>query len=238
MAMRSFAHWTPRYVFDRSLNLLSDLIHPEWPWLTPAAVRFLETRLKPADLVFEWGAGRSTLWTARRVKRVISVEHDPAWFRRIRSRATRRGLGNLEIKLVEDAQRPDCAIRYVEAIYEFEEKFDVISVDGLHRERCALAALEKIKPGGMVLLDNANWYLPSSSRAPASRSRHQGASSSEWAEFQRQVSGWQVLWTSNGVTDTAIWFSPGCKCDGIFKSVIILPSPPSGDRSLRGEPEA
>jgi hypothetical protein len=29
-----------------------------------------------------------------------------------------------------------------------------------------------------------------------------------WAEFAALVSGWELLWTENGVADTAIWVAP------------------------------
>jgi Methyltransferase domain len=205
--MRRFDHWTARYVLDRSRNILSNFAHPNWPWLTPAAVEILERRVNSQHSVFEWGAGRSTLWLARRVSRVTSIEHHPLWFERVQSLAGRQGFTNIALKLVSDSECPASPDHYVDAIYE-SPGFDLILVDGLHRQYCVLAALDKIKAGGMVVVDNANWYLPSRSRAPASRTRDQGPASTEWAAFERRVAGWQVSWTSNGVTDTAIWFAP------------------------------
>ena len=86
-------------------------------------------------------------------------------------------------------------------------------VDGVTelRARCALACLAKLKHGGLVLLDNANWFLPREpkSRAPNSRGAADGYASAELAEFDRRVAGWPCTWTSNGVTDTAIWTKPG-----------------------------
>jgi hypothetical protein len=206
LARRRFDHWTARYVFDRSRNILSNFAHPNWPWLTPAAVGILKQRLSPRDSVFEWGAGRSTLWFARRVRLVTSIEHDLLWFERVQARAGRHRLTNISLKFVPEIGCLFGAAPYVSPIYQ-DDAFDLILVDGLHRPHCALAALTRIKPGGMIVVDNANWYLPSSSRSPASRTPNQGPASSEWATFERQVSGWRLCWTSNGVTDTAIWFA-------------------------------
>jgi predicted O-methyltransferase YrrM len=206
--MRRFDHWTPRYVLDRSCNILTNFAHPRWPWLTPKAIELLKQRLSPADTVFEWGAGRSTVWLARRTSRVTSIGHDPAWFERIQEQAGRQGLTNVALTLVRDGDGPPATSRYLNPIYQLDAAPDVILVDGLHRQHCALAAVTKIKAGGMLVIDNANWYLPSPSRSPASRTPEQGPASSEWAEFERDVAGWHVSWTSNGVTDTAIWFAP------------------------------
>lgn len=210
--MRKLDHWTPRYIVDRSLNALSNFAHPQWPWWTPKAVEILERCLKPSDIVFEWGAGRSTLWLARRVHQITSVEHDPAWFEKVRDRADRLQLANIALKLVgQEAageEHESQASAYAGAICRFGDSFDVIIIDGIHRGRCALAAVRKLRSGGMIVVDNGNWYLPSASRAPASRTPHQGAASPEWAEFGECVSDWQTFWTSDGVTDTVIWIAP------------------------------
>jgi predicted O-methyltransferase YrrM len=195
-------------MFRRSLNLASNFAHPNWPWLTPQAVRFLDLWLKPTDTVFEWGAGRSTLWIARRVRQITSVEHDPAWFARVKSRAARQNLHNIELKFYPDGQASLSEPAYVAAINQVRDQFDLVVVDGLRREQCALAAIPKLKADGILLLDNANWYLPSATRSPASRSLNDGPASVAWAEFAQQVSGWRVIWTTNGVTDTAMWVKP------------------------------
>ncbi len=207
--MRSFKHWTPRYVLDRSLNIASNLAHPDWPWLTPKAVRFLDLCLRPTDLVFEWGAGRSTLWIARQVKKITSVEHDPSWFARVNLKASQLNLNNIDLKHCLDGEGSSTESEYVASIHSVDDNLDLIVVDGLRREKCALAAIPKLKPGGILLLDNANWYLPSATRSPASRSLKDGPASVEWVEFLLHVSGWRVIWTTNGVTDTAMWVKPG-----------------------------
>jgi len=207
--MRSFKHWTSRYVLDRSLNIACNLIHPDWPWLTREAVRFLDLWLKPTDVVFEWGGGRSTLWIAQRVQWITSVEHDPGWFARIKSRAASQNLGNINLKFCPERQSSTSESEYVAAIHGVGDNFDLVVVDGLFRERCALGAIPRLKPGGVLLVDNANWYLPSAGRCPASRSEKDGPASGEWARFAEQVSNWRLMWTTNGVTDTAVWFRPG-----------------------------
>jgi len=208
--MRSYKHWTARYVLDRSLNLLSDFIHPHWPWLTRKAVRFLEVWLKPTDNVFEWGSGRSTLWLAQQVRRIISIETDAAWLELVWTKTMFHHLDNVELKFCPDAaanrtERDE----YVSAIANTGKDFDLVIVDGpVKRDLCALAALPNVKPGGLLLLDNVNWYLPSSSRSPSSRSEKDGTGSVKWAQFAQQVSNWRLIWTTNGVFDTAIWVKP------------------------------
>jgi hypothetical protein len=48
VARGRYRHLTPRYVFDRVRVLAHERRHPEAPWLTAAAVAFLERWLDPA----------------------------------------------------------------------------------------------------------------------------------------------------------------------------------------------
>jgi predicted O-methyltransferase YrrM len=171
-------------------------------------VRFLDLWLKPTDRAFEWGSGRSTLWIAKRVHSIISVEHNAAWFKRVRSRATMLGLENVKLLLRGQDGSGDRTQDYVSAIDEVDQRLDLVIVDGIHRDVCALAALRQLKPSGLLLIDNVNWYLPSPSRSPSSRSEGDGPESPAWKEFGQKVAGWRLIWTTNGVCDTGIWVKP------------------------------
>jgi hypothetical protein len=63
-------------------------------------------------------------------------------------------------------QEADLA-KYVNTIFRYPDGFDIIVVDGPSRGRtrvkCAQAALQQLKPGGMIILDNSDW-LPESAR--------------------------------------------------------------------------
>jgi hypothetical protein len=206
VTVRTIRHWTPRYIWDR-LGLWSwERRHPHDPWLTRDAVRLIAELIRPSDQAFEWGSGRSTIWLAARVRRLRSVEHDPGWHERVRSRLAARG--DVEVLLApgtEAAPSPD----YVRAIERFDDgSIDLALVDGIRRDECAHAAVGKVAPNGLLVIDNANWFLPSSSRSPNSR-RPGGAdayASPLWREVAEALAGWRRIWTSNGVTDTAIWF--------------------------------
>ena len=48
--------------------------------------------------------------------------------------------------------------RYVAVFNEFEDgSLDFVVVDGHYRQACILAALPKLKVGGLLMLDNSNW---------------------------------------------------------------------------------
>lgn len=122
------------------------------PWWNVAATRdvarFLEAT--PGARVFEYGAGASTAWLARRSKEVVSVEHH-AEFARI-FRDFLKGLPNatlLERTLADDPSA------YVGAIAEIGGQFDLIVIDGRQRIACLEAAVPYLKPHGIVLFDDS-----------------------------------------------------------------------------------
>jgi hypothetical protein len=117
------------------------------PWFTYPAIAYLEQLdLSDAD-VFEYGSGNSTRFWQERARTVTSVEDDPSWHARIaRTLDPARVSYHLELD----------PARYIEAIEG--GTYDVIVIDGSHRERCIRPALTALRDGGVVVLDNADWY--------------------------------------------------------------------------------
>jgi hypothetical protein len=133
--------WLHSLLSARPVNAADEPI----PWFTYPAIDFLEPRLQPQWTVLEWGAGNSTLWWARRVKRVLSIEHDPAWHRIISTHLP----ANATIAL---ACNEDDYVRAVDPV----EKFDLIVIDGEHRNRCARRAIELAGPQTVIVFDNSD----------------------------------------------------------------------------------
>jgi hypothetical protein len=201
--VRGFDHWTPRYIYYRLCEKIYESLHPVAPWLVHTIVDFLENWLKPGDRGIEWGSGRSTVWFAERVGSLVSVEHNVDWYRRINAELRRKGLQNVEYHLCVDE-----GDYYAVADKFPSESIDFCLVDGVARDRCALSALGLVKPGGIAVVDNCNWYLPANTRSPFSRKPGQGAYSEGWAAYRDRVEGWRQIWTTNGVFDTALWVKP------------------------------
>lgn len=195
---RRWRHWTATYLVRRARLVVYEWRHPGVPWLTPAAVQLLDQLLRPADEVFEWGSGQSTVWLAARVGRVTSVEHDRGWFERVENWI--RPFRN--VTLVARTDRDE----YLGAVDAFSENsLDVVLVDGLYRDECVCRAIPKLRHGGILVVDNVNWFLPSKSISPGSRRLEQGYATPLWERADAVLSKWRRIWTSSGVTDTAIW---------------------------------
>jgi hypothetical protein len=98
---------------------------------------------------------------------------------------------------------------YVRAADTFEPRsLDSRSWTGCIAARARSPVLPKLRPGALLIVDNVNWFLPSTSRAPSSRGVTDSPLSPTWERFANAVSGWEMQWTENGVADTAIWTAP------------------------------
>ena len=210
--MPRFSHWTPRYLLDRLRWEAFQRRRPAEPWLAPDAIDTLRTLILPTDRGIEWGSGRSTLWFAGRMAHLTSLESVPAWHAIVRQQLAERGVANVDYRLIEDG-RPGEELGtprspFVTACEAFEDaSLQFALVDGYARAFCCLAVLPKLAPGGVLVLDNANWFLDRPTRTPRSRVG-QGPLSEPWREFDERIRGWRMVWTSSGVTDTAIWIKP------------------------------
>jgi predicted O-methyltransferase YrrM len=208
--LRSYRHWTPRYIFNRIREKIYRRTHPREAWLTPAANAILDSCLRKTDHGLEFGSGRSTLWFAQRVAVLDSVEHQPQWHKKVKGMLAEAGLSNVNYHLHlrdSDANPGDSGyVRVADSIPA--HSLDFVLVDGIYREFCARAALDKLKPGGMLIIDNVNLYLPCDSVAPNSIRRGEQPVSAVWAEVLEVIQSWRMIWTSNGISDTAIFFKP------------------------------
>jgi predicted O-methyltransferase YrrM len=128
---------------------------PERPWIVPAAIGWLRRRIRSEWSILELGAGRSTVWFARRAGSVLSFEDNEFWAGHTRGRLDELGLGNVELR--------------VEPIDELAERvgalpaasFDLVVVDFLEaptvtRIDVLKPAMKKVRPGGLLLLDDSD----------------------------------------------------------------------------------
>ena len=81
--MRDISHWSLRYFYNKFKVKLYERKYPEYPWLTEQANSILSTLLKPTDVGLEFGSGRSTIWFAKRIKYLTSVEHNKLWYDKV-----------------------------------------------------------------------------------------------------------------------------------------------------------
>jgi len=134
-------------------GLIRSLNGEFWPWYTFPAIEYLSQIDFGKDAVFEYGCGSSTIFWAQRAKKVVSVEHDADWASKIRKIAP----NNVEIVA------PLHGLDYPYALSKSEDRFDVIVIDGLKRVECCRNLGKALKTGGLVILDNSDWYSTAAS---------------------------------------------------------------------------
>jgi hypothetical protein len=207
---RTFRHWTPRYIANRLLYAWHQRSAPDDPWLTRRAVELLEDWISPNDVGLEWGSGRSTLWFAERTALLTSIEHNPAWHEWVNSRLVERGYRHVDYRLEPlDAAADKRMPRYVEAgVDGGEATVDFALVDGQLRDLCTEVAMSRLRPGGLLVIDNAEQYFPRLTHSPSSMLRTGREPSPRWVRLREDLARWRCVWTSNGVCDTALFAKP------------------------------
>jgi SAM-dependent methyltransferase len=156
--------YIPRCVTHNFVNGRTPL-DLELPWFSYAAIDFLENHLQPHMSVCEYGSGGSTLFFAKRTKSVFSIENDPKWFDLVIRRLQAQSFSNVTLQLHPfDFKKADGFDHsaYLHAIPD--GRFDVIVVDGSEewvpvRPTCFQKAEARIKPGGIIVVDDS-WRYP------------------------------------------------------------------------------
>jgi Methyltransferase domain len=119
------------------------------PWLPFRLIDELEAVVRPGIRVFEYGGGGSTLWFLDRGAVVVTVEHDREW-----ATTLERSIGAADWTLL----RPSIANGYAEYANTIstyaDDWFDLVLVDGRARRHCVRRALPKVKPRGLLLVDD------------------------------------------------------------------------------------
>ena len=152
-----------------------------WPWMPFIGIAMLEDRLSNLSKVFEYGAGGSSIFFADRVGELVSVEHDSVWFEATQ-KAMLKKVSRPKFKwrgLLAESQKLDTPndlasddplsyassdesfaghsfYNYASQIDQYpNEYFDVVLIDGRSRPSCFMHAVNKVKFGGYIILDNA-----------------------------------------------------------------------------------
>ena len=116
------------------------------PMYTYSLVEYLRSLDFSEVDVAEFGAGESTRFWAARARSVVAFENDQAWIEKLKAGAAKN------VELLYAADMPS-------AFRRLDRAFGVIVVDcKANRFDAAAAAIEKLAPGGMIILDNSDWY--------------------------------------------------------------------------------
>jgi hypothetical protein len=187
-----------RYFFFRKFN-------KPCPWLSPSSVRFLKQYLTEEMTGMEFGSGISTLFTATKVKHLISIENNKEWFEMISKRFINEDINNVDYRFIAQNDsdlyenstfemesklgfkvRRDFVNYYMSVESVADNSLDFVLVDGRARPECLYYALPKMKKKSIVILDNSE------------RDHYKIV-----FDFMKK---YPVYTTTNGLTDTTFWF--------------------------------
>lgn len=151
-----------------AIHDVADLADLDLAWWSYPAMKKVGAFLadRPKARVFEFGAGASTIWLARRAAEVHSVEHDTGFVTHVRKLLD--GVDNVTLHAVEPVVATAATtVRsgrhghehqdfgdYVATIDRVGGEFDVIVVDGRARVAAFDRALAHLAPGGLIVFDN------------------------------------------------------------------------------------
>jgi predicted O-methyltransferase YrrM len=210
LGKRRVGHWTPQYLYHRVRSLYRATRHPTEPWLTPEAIRLLGSLLRPIDVGVEWGSGNSTRWLVSRTAHLTSFETSAGYYARVAPTLSGLPVDYHHIAFDEsvaeaEVHRSDW-VRAADSMPD--ESLDYALVDSAPQGCLCAAVLPKLKPGGLLILDNADWFIPTATkpRTPGlatrlgAHYRHVAC----WPHVMEQTARWRRIWTSNGVTMTLL----------------------------------
>jgi len=122
------------------------------PWYTYPAIEYLNQLDFSNKTVFEYGSGNSTRFWSEICEKLVSVEDNEEWYKKIKVKLPNK----VDYHLLQEKTE------FVQSIYNYPYKFDIILIDGSHRYECAVAAISKLRDDGFIILDNSDWEAKTS----------------------------------------------------------------------------
>ena len=183
-------------------------LYPKRPWTSPGSILFFDKVLNKNMIGLEYGSGFSTIYFARKLKKLISIEHNSEWYKKVKRNLEENKINNVDYFLFPKEDHPesqDDLDIYLNEHDEYESKesfrkyydkvkeypnnyFDFILIDGRARIYCGLNSILKLKKRGIFILDNSE------------RKRYE--------PLLTALESWPKVNTTNGRTNTTIWIKP------------------------------
>lgn len=122
------------------------------PWMTYPAIEFLKKNLTKNHEIFEFGCGASTLFFAKKVKKIVGLETNARWLAITQELLPHQEKEKVEFHLMPDGLENSA---YENFAKNCGKKFDFIIIDSLKRFECAKSSIHALKSGGAIILDDS-----------------------------------------------------------------------------------
>lgn len=166
----------PKWLISQRRRLLAySEKTPLWPF---DAIDWLNANLHKEMVAFEYGSGGSTLFISQRIKHLTTVEDIPRWYNKIHQALEDNNITNCDYvfrdpkfvgwtKNEEDYGDPKKYLSggdtkgfsfedYAKTIDKYPDNyFDIVLLDGRARNSCIYRAVNKIRPGGHIFIDDS-----------------------------------------------------------------------------------
>jgi len=117
------------------------------PWVTYSFIDFIESRLLKNFSILEFGSGNSTLFYAKRVKEVVTIEGDYDWYLKIKNEIP----SNVRL-IYSDSTNIE---EYSSTPFQLDTKYDLIIIDGANRNECVFNSVKNASKTCVIVLDDS-----------------------------------------------------------------------------------
>lgn len=129
------------------------------PWMSDKQVNMIQSYCKSDHTMLEYGAGGSTLYFSKYVKKYISIEHDINWYNQIKKNDLNANIElhycapDNNIALPVWQAKPEDFRSYVSLVDQLPYKhYDRVLIDGRARVECAIKILDYISHDSIVFV--------------------------------------------------------------------------------------
>lgn len=141
----------------------SPILENPVPFIVLDAIKFLDGIVEQGMQVLEAGGGNSTLWFLEKGAQVTTYEHNNYWAHHILSTIKYNPLRFHEKNIKMKVMQGEAATGDMSLISD--HSLDIVLIDCMNdftrRNDCIKALINKVKPGGWIVLDNSdnpiNW---------------------------------------------------------------------------------
>lgn len=131
------------------------------PKLNLQTIAMLEKIITRESLILETGSGNSTIWFAKRAKRVVALESDIYWHDAVHNHLEKEALRNVRIYV-----DPAYSQKSFKGVLKEEDiiQYDIVLLDGPNPEEPRVPLLledapDFVKPGGYLVVDDTHYKI-------------------------------------------------------------------------------
>ena len=129
-------------------------------WMHEHEQKLILDCLTEDTTMLEWGSGGSTLYFSSFVEKYYSIEHDKDWYEKVSEQIKEYPFNDIVYKYIQpNKENPDGRQSeydmfkdYIDAVDNFNTKFDVVLIDGRARRLCAKKVIPHLKPDSVVFI--------------------------------------------------------------------------------------